>query len=135
MAERFSATVERWAHESEERLEAVFKMAVQMVLDEVINRTPVDTGFLRASAAASTTGFAPLVDGRGVVGQTYQVDAYEVVISGSELGDTIFFNFTANYAVYVENGARGRAPVGMVKLSAQNWQSYVDRAVAQLRAQ
>lgn len=134
MVERFSATVERWARESEGRMEAVFKLAVQMLLEGVIDRTPVDTGFLRASATASTVGFAPLVDGRGIIGQTYQIDAYEVVIASSELGDTIYFNFTANYAAYVENGAKGRPPVKMVGLSVQNWQMYVDRAVARLRA-
>lgn len=128
MAERFSATVERWANQTRDDLAEVFRLAVQFLLEEIEDRTPVDTGFLRASLKASKTGFAPLVDGRGILGGTYTTDDYILTISTAELGDTIYANFTANYAVYVEDGARGRAPVGMVKLSVQNWGQHVARA-------
>lgn len=133
MAERFSATVERWTSQTKEDLHAVFQLAVQNVLEEVVSHTPRDTGFLQASLKASTVGFAPLVDGRGAIGGTYQVDAYEVTIAGSDLGDTIYANFTARYAKYVEDGTARMGPRKMVALSVQNWQRHVNRAVGVIR--
>ena len=133
MVQTFSATVEAWAKESERRMLAVFQTALEMTIDEVIDRTPVDTGFLRASFKASESGFLPLANERGVAGGSYQVQPYQLVIAGLDEGDTFYGNFTANYATYVENGARGRPGRHMVKLAAQNWQANVNRAVSQLR--
>ena len=126
----FSATVDKWILESEDRIEAVFKTAIQDTVDEVLDRTPVDTGFLKSSLQASKTGFAPLRSKGSALPDT----AISLVIANIEIGETFFANFTANYAVYVENGARGRAGRGMVKLAAQNWQQNVNRAVGLLRS-
>lgn len=130
MAQTFSATVEQWVRESEARMLAVFKTALQFTIDEIIDRTPVDTGFLRASFQGSENGFLPLRGKGGAVG----VPNYELTIAALEAGDTFYGNYTANYAAYVENGARGRTGRHMVKLSAQNWQANVNRAVSQLKS-
>lgn len=134
MAERFSATVERWVGQTKLDLHSVFQLALQYLLEEIENKTPVRTGFLRASLKASKQGFSPLVDGRGVIGQTYVVEDYVVTIASSDPGDTIYVNFTANYAKHVEDGSRGRPPKKMVALSVQQWQALVDRAVAVVRS-
>lgn len=129
----FSAQVDEWVMETEERLEAVFKTAVQFTIEEALDRTPVDTGFLKSSLKASLSGFAPLVDRGLSVGAT-QVQPYEMVIAGADIGETIYANYTANYAQYVEHGARGRSGRHMMKLAAQNWQPNVNRAVSLLRS-
>ena len=134
MAERFSATVERWANQTQDDLHEVFQLAVQYLLDDVIDTTPVDTGFLRASLKASTSGHLPLVDGRGAIGGSYATDDYVVTILASDPGDVIYASYTANYAAYVENGSRGRPGRHMVKLAVQDWQAYVNRAVSVVRA-
>lgn len=133
MAQTFSAQVDAWVLESKARMMAVFQTALQTTIDEVIDRTPVDTGFLRASFTASQAGFAPLVEGKGTRGAAYALEPYQIVIAGLEQGDDLYGNFTANYAVHVENGARGRPGRHMLKLAVQNWQTNVDRAVSQLR--
>ena len=133
MAQTFSASVDAWVMESKRRMMAVFQTALQYTVEEVIDRTPVDTGFLRASFKGSDAGFAPVTQGRGIAGGGYSVQPYALVIAGLDDGDTFYGNFTANYAVYVENGSRGRAGRHMVKLAAQNWQVNVNRAVAQIR--
>lgn len=122
----FSATVDKWISDSEEKMEAVFKTAVQFTIDETLDRTPVDTGFLKSSMTVSLSGFTPLRE----KGFSLNNAAYELVIAGADLGDTIYANYAANYAKYVEDGSRGRAGRHMVKLAAQNWQTNVDRAVS-----
>jgi hypothetical protein len=122
----FSATVDKWISDSEEKMEAVFKTAVQFTIDEALDRTPVDTGFLKSSMTVSLSGFAPLRD----KGFSLNNTAYELVIAGADLGDTIYANYVANYAQHVENGSRGRAGRHMVKLAAQRWQSHINRAVS-----
>lgn len=141
MSQEFSATVNKWVLESQRKLLAVFKTAVQSTMEEVQDRTPVDTGYLRATLTASITGPITDLTKNPVTGHnpgdppvyTKPFNNYAFVIAGAELGDTIYGGFTANYAVYVEYGAQGRTGVGMVRLAAQNWQKNVDRAVAQLR--
>lgn len=129
----FSAQVDAWVLETEERLEAVFKTAVQETVAQFVDVWPVDTGFSRASFKMSTSGFFPLVETpANRAGQT--IEPYELIIATSEMGDTLFGNFTANYAWYIENGSRGRAGRHLVKLAAQNWQNNVNQAVTRLRS-
>ena len=134
MTEKFSATVERWATQTEERMEAVFRRAVLTLLHDVEDRTPVVTGTLRASLMASTTGFFPLKKGKEAIQAASSGHDYTLVINNMELGEVLRANFIANYAKYVEDGSRGRPARKMVALAVQDWQGHVDRAVAQVRA-
>ena len=69
---------------------------------------PVSTGFLRNSLSvalnAEPTGPSVKPDGYSNTG----APAVELAIAGFEMGDTIAARWTANYAGYVEYGARGR---------------------------
>lgn len=122
----FSAQVDKWISDSEEKMEAVFKTAVQFTIDDALDRTPVDTGFLKSSMTVSLSGFTPLRE----KGFSLNNSSYEMIIAGADLGDTIYANYVANYAQHVENGASGRAGRHMVKLAAQNWQTHINRAVS-----
>lgn len=127
----FSATVDDWVLKTKEDIEAVFKTGLQYTVDEILDRTPIDTGFMKSSLQGSTTGFLPLT---GKQTQLITPAApVELVIAGLDISQTFYANYTANYAIYVENGARGRAGRGMVKLAAQNWQQNINRAVALLK--
>lgn len=130
MAQSFSATVDAWVLKSRQRLEAVLKTSAQFVIEDVVLRTPVDTGYLRASLTVSFDGPLPM---RGEQGDGYAAPDYSLAIAGAGLGDTIFASFIANYAAHVEYGARGRSGVGMVRLSAQAWPQHVNRAVAEAK--
>lgn len=96
---------------------------------------PVDTGFLRASLMASTTMPKPR-GGAPEDGKTYSFDPAQValVIAGSEIGDTIFAVYGANYARAVEYGHNGAPARGFVRLAAQQWQSIVAAVAAEARA-
>jgi hypothetical protein len=56
----FAASVDKWAKQSVARMEAVFKTAAEITIEEVSVRTPVDTGFLRASLTVSLSGMLPI---------------------------------------------------------------------------
>ncbi|XBQ14590.1 MAG: HK97 gp10 family phage protein [Nitratireductor rhodophyticola] len=130
MAQSFKAQVAAWVAKSERRLEAVFKESTQRLVSQVIDRTPVDTGYLRASLQVTLDGPLPIrPDGRGMVGENYRPPDYALKIAGAELGDTIYASFVASYAAHVEYGARGRSGRGMVRLSVQSWQQIVDGVV------
>jgi hypothetical protein len=132
MAQTFAAQVDAWARESRERMDAVYKTAISYTFEEVQDRTPVDTGFLRASFKA-TTGAPQTLNERNPGGVGYTPEPFDFVIAGVEYGDTVYGTFSANYAGHVEYGANGRPGRGMVRLAAQNWQVNVNRAVSSVR--
>lgn len=111
---------------------AVFRTAAQYVIEDVRDRSPVDTGFLRASWTVSLDGPMPMRSANP--GGAFQPQSYSLQIAGAELGSTIYASFVANYAMFVEMGANGRAPVGMVRLSAQSWSQHVARAVSEAKS-
>jgi hypothetical protein len=139
----FSAAVAQWADKAEGAVEAIFKEATQEVVEEMQRpvgqggRMRVDTGFLRASLLASSTSMPAInAAAKPVEGGTYTPDfgQIEAVIAGADIGDTLYFGYTASYAGYREYGANGQPADGFVRLAAQNWPIIVDRKAAELKA-
>lgn len=117
---------------------AVFQTAAQFVIEDMMDRTRVDTGFLRASITVSTDGPAPMsrpLPPGSVKGQYQHDEHYTMVIAGAEIGGTIWVTYAANYAAYREFGTHGHPGDGMVRLSAQSWPLHVKKAVAQVKAE
>lgn len=131
----FAASVDAWVQKTRARMEAVVKTAAENVVEEVISRTPVDTGFLRASLTASLDGPLPMRDAPPPGDQSFPAPtAIALVIEGADLGQTIWVSFTANYAGHVEYGTKFQNPAAMVRLSAQNWPFHVASAVRAAKA-
>lgn len=131
----FAAQVDAWTKKSKRRMTAVFQEATSEVIEDVLQRTPVDTGFLRASLTVKEGKATPINPGaRPTTGGVYTVQPYELVINELSIGDTVSASFVAAYAAHVEYGARGRAGVGMVRLAAQNWPVHVSKAVRAAKA-
>ncbi|MDE3825858.1 HK97 gp10 family phage protein [Sinorhizobium meliloti] len=138
----FSAAVAQWADKVEGAVEAIFKEATQEVVEELQRpvgqggRMRVDTGFLRASLLASSASMPAISAAKPVEGGTYTPDfgQIEAVIAGADIGDTLYFGYTASYAGYREYGANGQPADGFVRLAAQNWPIIVDRKAAELKA-
>ncbi len=139
----FSAAVAQWADKVEGAVEAVFKEATQEVVEEMQKptgqggRMRVDTGFLRASLLASSTSMPAInASAKPVDGRTYASDfaQVEAVIAGADIGDTLYFGYTAAYAGHREYGSNGQPADGFVRLAAQNWPIIVDRKAAELKA-
>lgn len=138
----FSASVATWADKVEGAFEVIFKEAAQEVVEEMQKptgqggRIRVDTGFLRASLMASTTMMPTIkANANPVEGESYTPDfaQIEAVIAGADIGDTLYFGYTASYAAYREYGANGQPPDAFVRIAAQNWPIIVDRKAADLK--
>lgn len=141
----FSAQVDAWIRQSEQRFEAVFRESAQRVIAEMQKpvgaggNMPVDTGFLRASLLA-TTGSPPQIrkDHVPEKGASYLGDdaagQVALVIAGAGIGQTIYACYTAAYAAFVEYGTSKMAGRGFVRLAAQRWQQIVDQVVSEVRS-
>ena len=133
----FTAQIENWTRKAERNAEKVIASAAQDVFADMserqpsisetgtfeIGKVPVDTGFLINSLFASLNGFPA---GQG---QT----AYVAAVAGFELGDTITFAFTAEYAPAIEYGTvnmPGRFMVREALNGGGGWQARVNKAAA-----
>lgn len=137
-AQSFTASVEAWVARTKQRMEKVVKNSAESVVEEMILRTPVDTGWLSATLVA-TLGTPAAIDPnsrppKGADKKNFGKPAYALVIHGAQLGETISVTFTAAYARHVEYGTKHQSPAAMVRLSAQNWPFHVAQAVRDVKA-
>lgn len=128
MAGRFEAEVAAWVKKSERLMLAVFQTAAQYAIEEMVGRTRVDTGFMRGTINVSTVGPTPIDPNARPGAFNYPVPDYALTLAGMRLGETVWATYTASYARVWEYRD------GMVRLTAQNWQSHVNRAVADAQA-
>lgn len=140
MALSFASQVDAWTKKSKRRMTAVLHRSAEMIAEEVVERTPVDTGFLRHSFQASGE-MMPMLragnrppDSAGPGSYSFDAGPINLVVQGVPLGKPIYLGFTADYAAFVEYGANGRSGVGMVRLTAQRWPQIVSAAVAEAKA-
>lgn len=146
MAGKFTAGMTKWAKKSQDRVEAVFKMASQDLANEVRvpkgagGNMPVDTGNLRRSLMASTSAMPSVKDGKFDQDNDGQIS---LVIDNAHLGDTIYLGFQAAYARRMEYGFVGKDALGrtynqqgngFVRLAAQRWPAIVRAAAKSIEA-
>lgn len=142
--DNFAASIGEWAERVEGAIEAIFREAVQelvaeadRILTQLVYESPPSenyrrTGFLRSSVRASKTSI-PLADRpQGAPDADYMAEI-TVVIAGSELGETIYVGYTANYAAFVHFGTSRMAGRPWVQMIAQRWPAIVAAKEAELR--
>lgn len=135
----FAARVDAWILETNERMMAVTRDALNNLVDDASKpvaqggQMRVDTGFLRASGRASLnqlpTG-ASIRPADAVTGQflsDYDGDAVVTTLAAMEPGDTFYFGWTAEYAAVRDTFD------GFLSLRLQNWQKYVDDSARRAR--
>ncbi len=129
----FTGDIEAWVAKTQRRMIAVFQTSASFLAEEIIERTPVDTGFLRASFSTQLNRPVQIGDS----GQDMSA------ISQAGVGDTIYMGFGAVYAMRIEYGFDGpdslgrvyhQAGAAMVRLSVQNWPLHVKKAIASVRS-
>ena len=126
----FSAQVDAFVAQTEQRTTAVFKASAQDVLKDAQTPTAkggrmrVKTGNLRNSHVSGLNGSTSLSG----------ADSYVLTIAQAKLGDKITGGWTANYAGYREFGARGQAPDFFLRGAAQKWPQIVKANAAKLKA-
>lgn len=136
MVKSFSAQVDDWTKRSQKRMERVAKTATLAVIEDAQTpvakggRMRVDTGFLRASGRVSLDGMpsGPSRNTGEIVTQSDSDPNTVLTIGRAQLGDTIWFGWTANYARFREyNDA-------FLGIAVQKWQQFVDDAIRKVKA-
>ena len=137
MDKSFVAQIEGWSEKAMRNSDLVMKDAAQDVIGQMTETqpsaaegggqegyVPVDTGVLIGSQVAAING---AVTGRGA-----DIE-YSLAIAAARPGDSILAGFTADYAVYVENGTsrfRGRY---FMRNAALGWVAAVRRSAAKFK--
>lgn len=131
----FSKIVDDWCRQQPKRMEAIWKEASQRTVSLAQSYVPVSTGYLRASVTAAIDSMPPIQSGSRPAGGSYNYTGAQItgVISGAELGQTIFVGYTAGYAGYVEYGTSRMAPRAFVGRAAEQWSITVSQVVGDLR--
>lgn len=123
----FEKQVTAWSRKSESRMEAVFKTAVQDMIEDAQlpvdkgGRMRVDTGFLRNSGVA---GINKIPEGSSDPANMAKV---ALIINKAKIGDTIYFGWTANYARYRESKD------AFMRMAAQKWGRFVKVAARRIK--
>lgn len=131
---KFSDQVTAWVRKSEARMTAAYRESVQDLIEEAQEprgpggNMPKDTGFLQntGDAALNRLPTGPTEAPEGVESFTWDASAALAVIAQAKLGDTVYFGWSASYAIYMEDR------YGFVRLAAQNWPQIVNRAARRL---
>lgn len=130
----FSDQVTAWVRKSDARMTAAYRASVQDLIEEAQEprgsggNMPKDTGFLQntGDAALNRLPTGPTEAPEGVESFTWDASAALAVIAQAKLGDTVYFGWSANYAIYMEDR------YGFVRLAAQNWPQIVNAAARRL---
>lgn len=131
-------TFSQWTTKTEKRMELIAKESIQRVIEE--SQKPVakggnmrvDTGFLRNSGVAQIGGLPsgpnknPFKDPNSA--PVWDNSSAAVTINRLKLGQTLFFGWTANYAIHRENQD------AFVRRAVQNWQQIVNEVTAEAKA-
>lgn len=133
----FSAQVAAFAEKAQRRQLAIFRESTQRVAQRAGipesrgGKMPVDTGNLRGSVAASTSG----MPGAGA-------QPPELVLLSVNIGDSVWVGWTAAYAMRMEYGFQGadslgrqynQAGRGFLRAQIQNWDFIVTEVTAEAR--
>lgn len=143
----FAAQVGEWCHAVEGAFEVIFRESVQELVEEMdlllvqsVYDQPISesgykrTGFLRASLVASLTAMPQLVRHNPGVPVPADLGDVMMIITGADIGETIYLGYTANYAAFVHYSANGERGRPWVTMAAQRWPIIVDRVAARVKA-
>lgn len=132
MTETFAGQVGDWAEAVKGAHEAIFRESVQRLVSELNALVPVgETAFLRSSLQASTSAMPELLRNNPGAPDPDFVAAIELVIADTELGETIYIGYTANYGAFVHYGTSRMAGRPWVTMAAQRWPQIVAEVEAE----
>jgi hypothetical protein len=134
MVKKFSAQIDDFITKSEKRMVALVRASVEELVDRTQTptgrggRMRIDTGFLRASGQMQLNGL-PSGPSRNIDGENFEWDRQNITLTlaSVDLGDRVFFGWTADYAIYRETYD------GFLGANVQNWQQIVDAKVLEMR--
>lgn len=132
----FSHTPEQFAAELMSEIEKPFREAVIELFSRVIQRTPVDTGRAKANWQPANGRY---IEDRSLneydKAGTATIQKVRDVLSKWKLSDG-FVSLTnnLNYIVPLEYGFSNKAPTGMVRITAEEWDDIIEEAWAKAQS-
>lgn len=122
----FDGDIRRFNEKVTKAATNIFRGTALGLFKNIIKRTPVDTGRLRANWQAEInsipTDVVKATDKPG--GKT--IAAAQAETGKAKLGDSIFLINNLEYAEVIENGDRTHLPQGMVKRTVAEFKSIVN---------
>lgn len=112
----------------------VRKVALELTMG-FVQMSPVDTGRFKnnwfGQVGAKNTSTTQSTDSSG----TGSLERVSAAVNAFEIGHTIFITNSLPYARPLENGHSKQAPIGMVRLTVQNYGYYLSQVAAQIKEQ
>lgn len=115
MASKFTIDMQKWAQAAQVKVETYVQEFTVDMAKEVVDATPVDTGFLRGSWDAYINDPSASGEGRNDPTGSTSVSSISVKVNGIKIGDTIYILNSANYASMLEFGTQHIAPRAFVR--------------------
>lgn len=117
------------------QIENAIKEAVGRMYDEIIDRSPVDTGLYKANQQLSlnSSDDSFFYRERPRKGDSYSAAPTIMLakhkLSGYKLGDKVFIYNNLPYSIFLEFGHSSKAPMGIYRVSALNFKGYLLEAI------
>ena len=126
----FTAQIGEWVHKAKGNIDLVVrKVALDMFL-RVVMKSPVDTGRFKGNwqVAIGTipAGVLNVEDKSGAA----TIAKVQAEVLGLKAGQTIYLVNNLVYALPLEYGHSKQAPNGMVRLTIQEFNAFVERAAS-----
>lgn len=135
MAQSFAAQVGEWAESVAGAHEAIFRESVQRLVTDLNTLVPVGkTSFLQSSLQADKSAMPALTRENPGVPDADYMGEISLVINGTDLGETIYLGYTANYGAFVHYGTSRMAGRPWVTMAAQRWPAIVAAVEAETLA-
>jgi hypothetical protein len=135
MASSFSLDVSKWVDKAKGRADVVVRRVTFDMGAQIVNKSPVDTGRFRGNWFMG-------VDVRPTVSTAdMDKDGSKTVARMQSLSPQIFAGkvvYVTNnlpYAMRLETGYSKQAPVGMVRVTVENYPGVVEQAVAEAKSE
>ena len=124
----FSDSLAKYCKAAGDQIDTVVRKTAIDLQASMIEKSPVDTGRFKSNwqcgigAINSDASAAPNADAQGRT---------VAVLQGYKPGNTIWLTNSLPYAKRLENGWSQQAPAGMVRLTMQDFQQAVKRAIGE----
>ncbi len=129
---RFAADVQAWADKAGKGYEQMARAVLLQATAQIIERTPVKSGRARGNWQATTGSPATgVTDAEDKDGSTTQAAAGETIQDA--IGSEFYLTNNLPYIRRLEfEGWSQQAPAGMVRITLQNVEQGIKRAIAEL---
>lgn len=138
----FMAQIGKFAQEAPEKIDALARQTVQELAKRAVEKTPVDTGFLRGSWQPSIGEPSTEHEGKEDMGGAAVQAAVSVLIPEIKAGVMVYLMNNAKYARRLEYGFVGKDSLGRnynqagrfyVTDTAKSWPAIVRDVLADLK--